>query len=855
VDRDLKLSPTAAERMRRAITRARGNEVCFLARVEEDGTVEEPRVVARGRRDAVLAAVRDAESGMLVIHNHPSGELEPSDPDLTLAADLYARGVGLAITDNRALELYVVVEPARARQVVPIDVREVEWVLGPGGPVQEWHPAYEDRPAQRDLAAAVVEVYNRGGIALVEAGTGTGKSIAYLLPAVRWALQNRERTVVSTNTINLQEQLVGKDLPFLRKALGEPFRFALVKGRRNYVSIRRARLALQAQAVLFDDAAQAELRAIGEWLRETRDGTLQDLPFTPSPEVWDEVASESDACLRAKCPHFQECFYQRARRDAAGADILVVNHHLLFSDLAVRRAQGNFTAPAVLPPYHRLILDEAHNLEEAATSHLGASVTRRGLARLLGRLDRRGKGILAAVEERLRAGPDDLLQQDALAEIAGRIRPAVERAREHATELFGRLEVLVNASADGIERITPESTLRPEWDAIATLRDSAVLVLEDLARLLDGLRGRILLDSRWAEALEEPLIELSAAAGRIRGAGEAIRLALSPAEDALPMVRWLERRGAAAVREGALAAGGAGGANTGARAAPIDLAELLRDDLFERVDTAVLTSATLATRDGFGYLRRRLGLVGGGLRLHEAVFPSPFDFETQTVLAVPTDVPEPRGEADGVFDRATARVAADLARASDGGIFVLFTAYRALRSVAAELRGAGLEARWPLFVQGEMPRAKLLERFTASGRGILLGVASFWEGVDVPGEPLRGLVLAKLPFQVPSEPITAARIEAIAREGGNPFRDYTLPQAALRLKQGFGRLIRSRTDRGAVVLLDRRILERNYGGYLLESLPPAPLRAAPWPVLRAELEAFYARGPAPRGVAGGGGVE
>ncbi|MGH7506825.1 MAG: ATP-dependent DNA helicase, partial [Longimicrobiales bacterium] len=274
----------------------------------------------------------------------------------------------------------------------------------------------------------------------------------------------------------------------------------------------------------------------------------------------------------------------------------------------------------------------------------------------------------------------------------------------------------------------------------------------------------------------------------------------------------------------------------------IDLAPALRDALFDRVDTAVLTSATLATRNGFGFVRDRLGL-GAGLRVQEGLYASPFDFATQTLLAVPNDVPVPHGEHSSRFDDAIGRVIEDMARASDGGLFALFTSYRSLRAVAALLRRRGTATRWPLFVQGEAARSKLLGDFTGSGRGILLGVASFWEGVDVPGEPLRGLLLTKLPFKVPGEPLTAARLEAIENDGGNSFRDYMLPHAALRLKQGFGRLIRTRADRGGIVLLDRRVLEKSYGRYFLGSLPPAPLRTGPWAELAAELRAFYAGTP------------
>jgi ATP-dependent DNA helicase DinG len=828
--RVLHLTKSAAGVIRREVERAKGNEVCFVAEVSETGAVKRPVAVARGHRTAVLAAARDAEPGSLVIHNHPSGALEPSDADLSVAAELYVNGVGLAICDNEALELYVVVEPPRARELELLDPAEVAGLLGPGGPVSREHAGYEDRPTQRDMAAAIAARYNDGGILVAEAGTGTGKSIAYLVPAVKWAVLNRERTVVSTNTINLQEQLVTKDLPFLRKALGLPFRYALVKGRRNYISIRRAKLAMDTVLALVEGPEQRQLTAIRDWLETTRDGSLQDLPFEPSAEVWDEVESDSDVCIRARCPHFEECFYQRSRRDAAGADILVVNHHLLFSDLAVRRAQGNYTAPAVLPPYRRVVLDEAHNVEDAATSHLGVAASRRGVNRLLLRLDRRGKGVLRAVEQRLLVEGQGEVVKECLRRIERSLRPDVANAKQRAAELFERLEAVVTRAPDGVLRLTDGFESDEAWvERVTPALEDLLVVLDRVARGLDGLREEVLRDRRATEKLEEQLVEVAALAGRVRGQADALRKALIPGDDDIALVRWLERRGGGASRE----------PNVVACAAPIELDAVLREALWEPVDTAILTSATLSTRDGFGFVTGRLGLDRVP-RVTEETYPSPFSFETQTVVAIPGDVPGAGRLADGrSHDDATARVIAELAALTDGGIFGLFTSYRSLQQVARTLRDRGIDGKWPLFVQGEASRAEMVRRFTADGRGILLGVASFWEGVDVPGDPLRGLVIAKLPFRVPSEPLTAARMEALERNGGNGFAHYMLPHAALRLKQGFGRLIRSTSDRGAVVLMDRRVLEKSYGKYLMGSLPPAPVRVGGWAELVGELEQFY----------------
>jgi ATP-dependent DNA helicase DinG len=816
---ELHLGAAAAERLRREIRRARGNEVCFLAAVGEGGEVQEPRVVARGNAEAVLAAIRSPAPGGLVLHNHPSGVLEPSHADLDVAARLWEEGLGFAIVDNDATEMYVVVEPPASREAEPLDLDALEAELAPDGPVAALHAGYEDRPGQRALARLIGERYNAGGVAIAEAGTGTGKSLAYLVPAVRWALQNRERTVVSTNTINLQEQLVDKDLPFLRRALGEPFRFALVKGRNNYISIRRAYLAMESAASLFETDREQELGSLVEWLGTTQDGSLSDLSFRPSPEVWDEVASESDVCLRAKCPHFEQCFYQRARRDAAAADVLVVNHHLLFSDLAVRRAQGNYSAPAVLPHYRRLILDEAHNLEDAATQHLGATTSRRALYRVLRRLEHRGKGALPALKKALERQRSDLLAQGALDLIQERMLPALERARERGAEVFARLEELLRSRNETMLRLEPGFQAHAVWEGGLDEDLSELLVhLETLLRGAETVRDRIAVDEEARAALEPQLLELRGVTNRLDGLAAALRLTLRPGEEEVPMVRWLEYRREAHGRDG----------NVLVSAVPLELAGLLRETLMEQVPTVVLTSATLATRSDFGFLRSRVGLADTEVPVAEAIYPSPFDYEEQALLAVPTDVPLPAGERDERHDRATVRATLEMAKLSDGGLFVLFTSYRALRAVAEGLRARGADGEWPLLVQGEAPRAQLVQRFVESGRAILLGTASFWEGVDVPGRPLRGLVIPRLPFKVPSEPVTAARIEAIEARGGSSFGEYMLPHAAIRLKQGFGRLIRSASDRGAVLLLDSRIVHRAYGRYLLESLPPARRVAGGW---------------------------
>lgn len=813
--------------MRAAIGLAGGREVCFVCTLDTDGLVCAARVVARGDVRSVLALPGFARRGEMLVHNHPTGVLDPSEADLEVAARMHDDGIGFGIVDNGVGDLYVVVEVPLEETRQRLDAGSVADELGPHGRIASRHRQYEDRPSQRAMAAAIARLYNEGGVGLLEAGTGVGKSLGYLVPALRWAKANSERTVVSTNTINLQEQLVGKDLPFLRTALDDQkVRFALLKGWRNYLCLVRLDQARASGATLFEESGGNELAAITAWSEKTTDGSLADLPVPPRPELWDEIAAEPDLCLRLKCPVFDRCFLFKARREAAQADVIVVNHHLLMSDIAVRRAQQNWDDAAVLPAYDRLIIDEGHHLEDAAAAHLGISVTHRALQRLFNRIERRGKGLLPTLSQRLSA-TQDLLSTASLDLVQARLAPAVREARERTTLLFELLDGFLEQSGASVVRLTERFASHPVWRTglTAALDD----LLSEVELLSDGLRlvrERLEVDARRAEALAPLLNEIRAVARRLQSSADGLRRALRPPAEAKPSVRWVEARG----RD----------RNIVVSAVPLDLAPVLREDLFERLATTVVTSATLATEGRFDFLASRLGVSGLDAKPHTGIFPSPFDYERQALLAIATDVPAPNVDAAAHL-QAVVRAALTFASASDGGLFVLFTSHRDVRECAAELRARGADRRWPLLVHGDESRDVLLRRFREAGRAVLVGTASFWEGVDVPGDALRGLLIAKLPFRVPTEPVTAAQCEAIEARGGDAFREYMLPHAALRLKQGFGRLVRTATDRGVVLVMDQRLATKSYGRVLLEGLPPARRLVAPWARIAEAIERFYVR--------------
>ena len=818
--------------MRAAIRLAGGREVCFVSSLDEDGVVLTARVVARGDVGSVLALPGFARRGEMLVHNHPSGLLEPSGADYDVAARMHEEGVGFGIIDNEAKKLYVVVEVPLVQTQMRLDPEAIAHDLGPDGAIARQHVRYEDRASQRAMASAIARVYNEGGVGLLEAGTGVGKSLGYLVPALRWAAANGERTVVSTNTINLQEQLVGKDLPFLALALtDQKVRFALLKGWRNYLCKARLEQAVGGAAQLFEDGMAAELTMLAAWAARTSDGSLADLPVPPRPEVWDEVSAEPDVCTRVKCEHFETCFVFAARRVAAEADVIVVNHHLLLADLAVRRAAQNWDDAAVLPAYSRLVVDEGHHLEDAAATHLGSTVTRRGLQRLVGRLDRRGKGLLPALSMRLGASKD-LLSSASLDLLEAKLAPAVNALRQKSDLLFDLLDAFIAEEGQPVVRLTQAFSSHPIWKG--GLRLSLEDTLGEIELLNQGLvlvRERIEGSTKLDEELAPLMNELRSVSRRLQTAGDGLRRALAPPPDD-DSIRWVEVRG----REKSVALS----------SVPLDLAPILREDLFKRLDSTIVTSATLTASSGdvasdahrFDFLTARLGLDDPALAPTTAVFPSPFDYDAQALLVIPSDVPAPNVDADG-HRRAVTGIVLDVADASDGGLFVLFTSHREVRQLATELRARGIERRWPLLVHGEESRDALLTRFRESGQAILLGTASFWEGVDVPGNALRGLVIAKLPFRVPTEPVTAAQCEAIVARGGDPFAEYMLPHASLRLKQGFGRLIRTGTDRGIVVICDSRIVTKRYGRGLLAALPEARRVIGRWSVVAARVREFY----------------
>jgi ATP-dependent DNA helicase DinG len=698
----------------------------------------------------------------------------------------------------------------------------VDDVLGPESPLARRLEGYELREGQLAMARAVHEALVGDRHLFVEAGTGTGKTFAYLVPAVL----SRRKVVISTATHALQEQIFEKDLPFVREMLGEhgvPVTAALMKGLSNYLCKRRF-----SERMRSGEAVTRELAAIERWALETETGDRAELAkLSEAAPEWRDVHSGTDTRIGAGCKYYDECFVTRMRRQAEDAQIIVVNHHLFFADLALKTAKSGGGYGGAIPPYDVVIFDEAHQMENVATDFFGVRVSTSRLDRLLRDARRAVLGAKILDSSSMRVLDD--LEAAGHAFFRAWTGGELRRTRDSTSE---RSERGVMTASPGERRLLAPS----EWTA--RRRDAAARFDRALQALAAMAAGREEDDAM--AMIGRRSLELRSDLGKVHASAEDRSPPPPPADDEPwfepddapssapppPSGGWehpqrailMRRARSASGFEGGIAWVDAKGSAVSLGASPVDLAPILRERLFERVPSVICTSATLATAThagpSFHFAKARLGARAG---TEELVVPSPFDFASRAALYVAEDLPEP--SAPG-YEHACAERARELADITGGGAFVLCTSNRAMRTIHAALihdpGKAGL-----ILVQGEAPKHVLLDRFRAAGDAVLVATMSFWEGVDVPGHALRLVVIDKIPFAVPTEPVVAARSAKIEAEGGNPFAQYSIPAAAITLKQGFGRLIRTKKDAGIVALLDRRARKRGYGRALLESLPAA----------------------------------
>jgi len=662
-----------------------------------------------------------------------------------------------------------------------INTDNLEEIFGPQGLLSRHLNGYEFRSQQLEMANEVKEVIENKRHLIAEAPTGIGKSFAYLIPIILSIKQGtdnstdetdiveeyiaaaaKEKVVISTNTISLQEQLFTKDIPLLEKALPVKFKAVLVKGRYNYLCPRRLEHTDQMQKDLFENDYQVqEYERIKKWSAVTKDGSLADLPFAPDLKIWDEVCSERDNCRGKHCSFYTECFFQKARRRMYGADLLIVNHHLFFADLGLQASRQ-----ALLPAYKKVVLDEAHNIEDVATKHLGIEISNFKVKYLLDKLysNTTRKGFLIHIQDT-------------------RSMRLVNQVRVQAKEFFSAIEAV--AGGERIKRI-----FKP-----GLFENSLHGLLEELCASLKEARSTV--------QTKEQEMDISVYMKRILELNTQINMFINQKLDGY--VYWLEVSKKRRMRILLCAS-------------PVNVGSLLRNNLFEGLDSAIMTSATISTNNSFDYFKKRLGVTN----TDALIATSPFDYESQVKLYIPAEAPDPNDN-EKYTDYVTEKVKRYI-RLTRGKAFVLFTSYRLMNSVyeniVMDLEELGLRS----FKQGgELSRTQMLEEFRSDIDSVLFGTDSFWQGVDVVGSALSNVIITRLPFSVPDHPVIEARMEEIAERGGNPFMEYTLPGAIIKLKQGFGRLIRHKNDEGIVAILDNRILTKPYGRRFLNSLPKCRL--------------------------------
>lgn len=734
-------------------------------------------------------------------------------------------------------------------QTQGLSAEKILTLIQPEGILSRNLKGFESRPQQQSMMTNIIDAYNQDSIALIEAGTGTGKSLAYLIPALIWAARFNERTVISTNTITLQEQLVNKDIPNLLNALNLNLKAVLIKGMNNYLCLRKLEDA-QTEMRLFPSEESAEIDKIDEWRHQTTEGSRSSLAFVPSPATWDRVGAESEACSHHECPYYQQCFFFKARKQAQDAHILIVNHHLLFADLVRRADTNNYSEASILPAYKRIILDEAHHIEDIATEYFAARLHRIELMRTLGRLasERHSQqpGKLPILKEKLqslyhKAPPREMLQlinrltidlpalrhqlHEQINQTFDSFAHFIESIKHPANHLLGE-EVSITEQK---LRILNEHMNHLKWkEEIHPHADRLITSLKQYRQSISALEAdlKLIENDRLQEQTKGIRLDIQSLALRLDTSISLLNHFIAPPSSA-NKVRWIEAHKLKSL------------INVHLVDADLDISKSLVEFLFSKFPSIILCSATLTSNQQFRFIRQRLGLTEKLLPhrvIKEHIYDSPFNYNKQALLAVPIDMPPP---SHPDFNSIAYENIWKAIQASHGQAFVLFTSYSMLQHCYEKLSKRLEEHRYPIFKQGDDNRQTLLNKFKTTDRAVLFGTDSFWEGVDVAGDALRCVIIVKLPFKVPSEPIIQARTEAIVERGGDPFFEYAVPHAIVKFKQGFGRLIRNQWDRGCIVCLDTRLVTKGYGKLFLNSLPACEKAFTNAEPLWAKMTDFY----------------
>ena len=795
----------AIKKMKKEIENSNGNEIFFRGIPNVNGIVIDMELIARGNESSVAALLNMMKKNEVIIHNHPSGILIPSNEDVTISSIYGESGGASYIINNDVDEIYIVVP---LKKNIKINIDEF---FGKNGKIHKKIENFETRKEQYDMSKYIEKSMNDNVKLIIEAGTGTGKTIAYLLPTLLYALENNMKLIISTNTINLQEQLINKDIPLVKKIIDKEFKYEIVKGKGNYLCKRKLY-----NITITDDENDTEeekkekniIKNLVAWDENTFTGDKNELKYEVSYKIWEQVNCESDLCLGVKCNYYSKCHFFKARKDISDANMLILNHHMFFADLSIRNEIGFNTEYSILPNYDIVVFDEAHNIEDTARNYFTYEISRFSFGKLLGNIYNRrvtntnnsGALIRLLVFLNNNVSQDDYIKIDDMKEeVKKELNNFYDIGISILDKIMSPFAQNLSSGETKIRIDTPKVKNSSFWMEIISLSKDFKESYGSLIKIINKFLNNI--DNFEIEDEEGIIFDFQKYYERLKEYYKKFEFIMNSNDPGY--VYWLSVNSSKA--------------NIKIYATPFDISDSLEDNLFNKMDRMIFTSATLAVDNNFEYYKDNIGLKNNKKnKIKEKIITSPFDYEKQMKVYVPNDSLDPNyieflDDLEKFIEKSIKK--------TKGHCFLLFTSYSSLNYLYNKIEKYFNKNDYTLIKQNDYPRHEMIEIFKHSKNPVLFGTDSFWEGVDVQGEQLKSVIIVKLPFKVPNDPVTEAIIENIKKSGKNPFNDYQVPQAVIKFKQGVGRLIRSKDDKGSIIILDNRVIKKIYGKKFLKSLP------------------------------------
>lgn len=801
-----RFSEESLKEIKRILQENDNKSIVLKATFNENELIENPIFLAENKKKALENIVASFKREEVYIRVAKGNQLYPSDTELEISEDLYnKKNVAFCIISNKLDDFYFVQDIDR----INLDKIDIVPYFEKNGALAENIPNFEYREEQKNMASSIQRGINENKKIIVEAGTGTGKTLAYLIPAIKWAIQNQKKVIIATNTINLQEQLLYKDIPIVRDVVDKNFSYALVKGRNNYLCKRLFNeISVKGNVDLdfFSSEQKEQLEHILKWGNKTETGDKSELPFEVNNDVWELVQSTTELCIGKRCPHRKQCFYMKTRREKIDANVLIANHHLFFADLNVRANTDFDSEYLILPKYDMVIFDEAHNIESVARSYFSLEISKFSFNRLLNKIfskssKRKQKPALNRLEESVNKNN---LENIGIYDLTlTNIKDAIQVLQTVAEEYFEELRIAFdNGNENGMKKVLTSYEMkksnflessREKKEKFQNLLKEFMDLLETFLKLLDGEKDK-----------NPDVVNFKNHINIYENFIESFLFINNLSEE--DYIYWIDIN--------------AKRTNVVLTATPLNIAKKLNTSLFENINRLVFASATLSADKNFKYFKKSIGLSQE--ECIEEIINSPFNYDEQMKVYIPTNIQD--SDKINLFYEDAGKFILNILLKTQGKAFILFTSYSMLNQIYYSIKNDLLKTDFEIFLHGEKPRSQIINEFKKANKPILFGTTSFWEGVDIQGDNLSNVIIVKLPFLVPTDPIVSAVSKKIEDEGGNSFFDYQLPEALIKFKQGIGRLIRNKTDKGNIFILDNRIIKKNYGVSFINAIPTKKMK-------------------------------